>query len=104
MNTLTIAGAEYPVKYGRSALIKVMKLADAKGLAELTELGSLNASKWGNFVLAGIENGCKISGDEAPKLDVVNDHLDEYPQDFIQCVNWMGEDITPPEQPNTEGN
>lgn len=104
MNTLTIAGTNYPVKYGRKALIEVMKMTGAQGLAELTKLDSLSPQKWGDFVLAGLENGCKLQGNEPPSLEDVNNHLDEHPADFMACIAWLGADITPPEGPDTEGN
>ena len=73
MTTISVNGTDYPIKFGRMALIAIMKLTSAKGLSELSKLDSLSPEKWGDFVLAGIENGCKIQGIKAPALVEVND-------------------------------
>jgi hypothetical protein len=68
MNKISVNGKDYPIKFGRMALIAIMKLTDAKGLSELSKLDSLSPEKWGNFVLAGLENGCKVESAKAPTL------------------------------------
>jgi hypothetical protein len=60
MTTISVNGTDYPIKFGRMALIAIMKLTGAKGLSELSKLDSLSPEKWGDFVLAGLENGCKV--------------------------------------------
>jgi hypothetical protein len=104
MNTVTLQGKKYPIKYGRMALIKVMEITGAKGLSELTKLDALGPDKWGDFVLAGIANGCKIEKVDAPTIAAVNDELDENPSLYMDAINRLGMDITPADKPVAEGN
>jgi hypothetical protein len=68
MTTISVNGTDYPIKFGRMALIAIMKLTDAKGLSELSKLDSLSPEKWGDFVLAGLENGCKVDKNQSTYL------------------------------------
>lgn len=104
MNTISVNGAVYPVKYGRMALIKVMKITGASGLSDLSKLDSLSPEKWGDFVLAGIENGCKLEKVDPPNISEVNFELDKSPQLYLKAINLLGEDISPNDEPVAEGN
>ena len=104
MTTISVNGTDYPIKFGRMALIAIMKLTNAKGLSELSKLDSLSPEKWGDFVLAGLENGCKVEKTKAPTLAEVNDELDTNPQLYMEAINVLGADITPADKPVAEGN
>jgi hypothetical protein len=104
MTTISVNGTDYPIKFGRMALIAIMKLTNAKGLSELSKLDSLSPEKWGDFVLAGLENGCKVEKIQAPTLAEVNDELDTNPQLYMEAINVLGADITPADKPVAEGN
>ena len=105
MNLITIAGQDYPVKYGRMALAKVMKLAGAKGLKDFDKIDEIPPEKWGEFILAGIHNGNKVNGSETlPDPVVLENLLDEDVEVFMQCLGYLGEDISPKEKTDTEGN
>lgn len=104
MKTLTIGGTEYPVKYGRSALIDVNKLTGGSGLSDLSKLDSLSPEKWGDFVLAGIKNGCKLQKIDPPNISEVNFELDSNPTLYIDAITILGDDMKPRESPVAEGN
>jgi hypothetical protein len=104
MKTILIAGTEYPVKYGRKALQTVLSLAGAKSLKEAEKIDALLPDKWGQFVFAGIETGCRIAGQECPTLEQVDAALDDDLTIWTAAIDAFTADLSSKVEANTEGN
>ena len=103
MNTLTVKGIEYPIKYGRAALDKVLTMAGAKSLADAAKIDKLPLNKWGDFIHAGLVTGAKIEEIEPLSLEDVNDALDLDLNLYTSAQAAFAKDLTPQEV-DTSGN
>ena len=104
MNLITIAGTDYPVKYGRMALSKTLALVGAKGLHQAEKIDQMPVEKWGQMVLFGIETGCKIQDIEPPTLEEVDEALDLDLSVFTIAQEQFLSDMQGGKKPETEGN
>lgn len=107
MNTLTIQGKKYPVKFGATALGKIQELIGAETLEQLSLIQNLNAGKWADFLMTGLETGALIKSKPAPPIEDVRLALDMDLGLFLEAVNVFQEDIAsfaPKENEEPEGN
>ena len=104
MRNVTINGEEFPLKYVRKALNKVLELVDGKTLKDAAKVDDLPTEKWGMFVFAGLETGCRVSGKVAPVIDAVEDALDNDLTIWSVALEQFLEDLVGDKKPNTEGN
>lgn len=107
MNTLTIGGKKYPVKFGATALGEIQELLGAETLEELNKIQNLNAGKWAEFLMSGLKTGARIRDKEAPAIEDVRLALDKDMSLFLQAVEIFSEDIqafAPKEEEKPEGN
>ena len=107
MNTLTIGGKKYPVKFGATALGKIQDLVGAETLQELDKIQHLNPGKWAEFLMAGLDTGAKIKGKEAPPMEDVVLALDMDMSLFLDAIEVFNDDIqtfAPKNEKEPEGN
>ena len=103
MNYLNINGVDYPIKYGRAALDKVLKMAGAKDLSDAAKIDKLPLNKWGDFIHAGLETGAKIEEVDVLGLEDVNEALDLDLTLYTSAQAAFAKDLTPKEV-DTSGN
>lgn len=107
MTTISIAGQDYPVKFGYTALTKMLKLAKKTKFTEIGEvMNDFPAESIPDAIKALIENGLKVEKSEltAPSLNEIRDELDEDVMLWINILNIVGESISVPETAINEGN
>jgi hypothetical protein len=104
MRRIEIGGTDYPLKYGRLALSKTLKLAGAKSLKDAGKIDDLHPDKWGEFIYYGIETGCKVEGVDPPTIAQVEEALDLDLSLWSEAVAQFTDDLSGDKKPNTEGN
>lgn len=95
MNTIEIDGKSYPVRYGLSGTRKALSLCGAKDLSEAEKITKLPLAKWPDFVLAGVENGCKITDQDPPSREKIENDLDRSLDNFYNSLIIFNDDNTP---------
>lgn len=104
--TITIAGTEYPIKFGHSALVKMLQLAKMTKYTEIEKLiQDFPAEEAPTGVLALVENGLKVEGSKLkpPTLEEIQTEMDKDVLFWLDVLNKLGEELAPPE-PVVEGN
>lgn len=96
MNTVTIDGKNYPVKYGISGTREVLGLMGAKTLVEAgAAIDKLPIDQYPAFVKAGLVNGAKVEKVDPPSDDVIEYGLDADMNLYYDCVAFFIKDNEP---------
>lgn len=105
MKLILIAGKKYPVKYGLSAISEVLTISGGSTLSDLSAIDQLPITKVSAFIMAGLKNGAKVSGDiKPPNIEEVEKELDHNFALFTDVIEIFGQDIAPKNDIDTEGN
>lgn len=106
MKKISIDGVQYPVKFGLSAIRAIQGIVGAKSVKELQKLDEIGVEKYPEIILAGVKNGCKITGDDPPSKQLIEDELDNSLQLYYDAMQIFVDDITPSDNPvaGKEGN
>lgn len=104
MRTVSVLGSEYPIKFGLSAIKSVQKTIGAKSMQELSKLDEVGIEKYPDIILAGLDNGAKITGNTAPSKDDVEAELDNGLQLYFDALAAFVEDVTPKKSITDAGN
>ena len=107
MGILTIKGKKCPVKFGATALGKIQDLIGAETLEELGKIQNLNAGKWADFIMAGLETGALIKKKEVPSIEDVRLAVDMDMSLFFEAMKIFQDDIqsfAPKKEDEQEGN
>lgn len=104
--TVKILDAEYPVKFGHHALVKMLKLAEMTKYTDiLTIIQDFPAEKAPEAVLALIENGIKVTGDKlkTPKITAIEAEMDRNVVFWFNVIEQISGELEVPEA-KAEGN
>lgn len=100
MRIIEINGQQYPVKFGLTALKKMLakyklsKLVDVEKLMADIEPGYLPTA-----LKLGIDNGCRIEGTEPPTQEAINEAFDNDLSLVTVTIDLLSKDLTgEPEQ------